>query len=161
VTAAPVIRVRPATTADTDLLVEFNRAMAAESEDKGLDVTVLRRGVAYLLDHPDEGFYLIAERDGRVAGGLMVTYEWSDWRCGRFWWIQSVYVLPEHRRQGVYSGMHDRVRRRALDDPLACGLRLYVERDNQGAMTTYRTLGMAETHYRLYEEEFQRPPAQT
>jgi ribosomal protein S18 acetylase RimI-like enzyme len=149
--------VRPATVADAELLVEFNRAMAAESEDKGLDVAILRGGVEYLIAHPAEGFYLIAERDGQVAGSLMVTFEWSDWRCGRFWWVQSVYVVPGQRRRGVYRQMHEDVRRRALEDPLACGLRLYVERDNAGAMATYRALGMVETHYRLYEEEFQRP----
>lgn len=149
-----MIDVRPATVADTHLLVEFNRAMAEESEDKGLDVATLTRGVEYLLGHPAEGFYLMAERGGQVAGSLLVTFEWSDWRCGRFWWIQSVYVLPEHRRHGVYSGMHDDVRRRALEDPQACGLRLYVEQDNAGAMATYRSLDMVETHYRLYEEEF-------
>jgi ribosomal protein S18 acetylase RimI-like enzyme len=151
--------VRPATAADVPRLVEFNRAMAAESEDKGLDLAVLQRGVEYLIAHPAEGFYLMAERDGHIAGSLMVTFEWSDWRCGRFWWIQSVYVVPEHRRRGVYSQMHDRVRRRALEDPLACGLRLYVERENDGAMATYRALAMVETHYRLYEEEFQRAPS--
>lgn len=148
------IRIRPATPADLDHLVAFNRAMAAESEDKGLDETVLKRGVAYLLAHPDEGFYLMAERGGEAAGSLMVTYEWSDWRNGRFWWIQSVYVRPEHRRSGVYRAMHDHVRASARKDGRSCGLRLYVERDNHGAMATYRAMGMVETHYRLYEEDF-------
>lgn len=152
------IRVRPASAADTEVLVAFNRAMAAESEARDLDVGTLTRGVTYLLAHPTEGFYLVAERGGDVAGSLMVTYEWSDWRCGRFWWIQSVYVTPAQRRQGVYRRMHDAVRHRALEDPQSCGLRLYVERDNSGAMATYRALGMAETHYRLFEETFQRTP---
>ncbi len=148
------IHVRPARADEAPLLVEFNRAMAAESEDKGLDLTVLRRGVDYLLGHPADGFYLLAEHSAEVAGTLMVTYEWSDWRDGRFWWIQSVYVRPERRRHGVYRAMHHHVRKLASADPEACGLRLYVERDNQGAMATYRSLGMDETHYRLYEEEF-------
>lgn len=148
------IRVRAATADEAGLLVEFNRAMAEESEDKGLDVATLRRGVEYLLDHSAEGFYLVAERAGEVAGTLMVTYEWSDWRNGRFWWIQSVYVVPAHRRQGVYRALHEHVRERAREDSRACGLRLYVERENAGAMATYRALGMDETHYRLYEEEF-------
>jgi ribosomal protein S18 acetylase RimI-like enzyme len=148
------IRVRSATAADTSVLVDFNLAMAMESEAKDLDVAILERGVTHLLTHPVDGFYLIAEREGVIAGSLMVTYEWSDWRCGRFWWIQSVYVAPAHRRRGVYREMHGLVRRRAQEDPEACGLRLYVERDNGGAMATYRTLGMDETHYRLYEEDF-------
>jgi ribosomal protein S18 acetylase RimI-like enzyme len=146
--------VRSATAADRELLVAFNRAMAEESEDKGLDPTTLRQGVAHLLEHPADGFYLVAERDGQVAGCLLVTYEWSDWRNGRFWWIQSVYVLPEQRRRGVYRALHARVRALASEDRQACGLRLYVERDNAGAMATYRALGMTETRYRLYEEEF-------
>jgi len=148
------VTVRPARPTDAETLVACNRAMAEESEDKGLDTAVLRRGVDYLLGHPRDGFYLMAERGGEVAGTLMVTYEWSDWRAGRFWWIQSVYVLPAHRRSGVYRAMHAHVREQALADSEACGLRLYVERDNSGAMATYRALGMDETHYRLYEEEF-------
>lgn len=84
----------------------------------------------------------------------MVTFEWSDWRNGRFWWIQSVYVDAAHRRQGVYSALHEAIRRRAEEDPQGCGIRLYVEVENVNAQATYRQLGMSETHYRLYEEEF-------
>lgn len=149
------VSVRPATMDDVAVLVEFNRAMAAESEDKGLNVEVLQRGISYLLEHPEEGFYLVAEVSPQtVAGALMVTFEWSDWRDGRFWWIQSVYVSPDARRKGVYSALHDAVRRRASHDARACGIRLYVEKDNLGAQATYSTLGMTETAYRLYEEEF-------
>jgi len=148
------IAVRPATLADLDLLVDFNLAMARESEDKGLDPARLRRGVTSLLQTPGDGFYLVAEAAGRPAGSLMVTYEWSDWRNGRFWWIQSVYVAPDWRRQGVYSAMHDRVRTMARSDGRSCGIRLYVEHENRGAMATYEALGMDQTHYRLYEEEF-------
>ena len=100
---------RRANEADVDLLVEFNRAHAAEVEDKGLDSDVLRRGISHLLREPRDGFYLIAESAAETgtppvpAGTLMVTREWSDWRNAHFWWIQSVYVLPEYRRQGLYS----------------------------------------------------------
>ena len=136
--------------------------MAAESEDKGLNNDILRRGVAYLMDHPAEGFYLVADlvaevrtqHASEVVGALMVTFEWSDWRCGRFWWIQSVYVSPGHRRKGVYSALHQSVREQALADPEACGIRLYVEKENLGAQATYASLGMTQTAYRLYEEEF-------
>ena len=148
--------VRRATRDDVDALVAFNHAMAVESEDKALDVTQLRAGIEALLAHPDEGHYLIAWHAGERAGALMLTFEWSDWRNGRFWWIQSVYVPPAWRRRGVYSSLHAHVRHAALADPDACGLRLYVERENLGAMATYRALGMEETHYRLYEEEFAR-----
>lgn len=150
----PAVTIRPATRADVDRLVEFQKAMAAETEDKGLNPARLEAGIEYLIDHPQEGFYLMAEREGDSAGSLMVTFEWSDWRNGRFWWIQSVYVDAAHRRQGVYSALHAAIRNQAKDDPQGCGIRLYVEVENVNAQATYRQLGMSETHYRLYEEEF-------
>lgn len=149
-----VISVRTTDQADIPQLVAFNQAMALESEDKGLDVATLTRGVTYLMSHPDEGFYLIAQAGGAVAGALMVTFEWSDWRAGRFWWIQSVFVAAEFRRRGIYTSLHADVRRRAHADPASCGIRLYVERENTGAQATYEALGMAQTAYRLYEEEW-------
>jgi len=148
--------VRRATRVDVDALVAFNHAMAAESEDKALDLARLRAGIEALLAHPDDGYYLIARHERERVGALMLTFEWSDWRNGRFWWIQSVYVPPQWRRRGVYSALHAHVRDAARADPRASGLRLYVERENAGAMATYRSLGMVETHYRLYEEEFDR-----
>lgn len=148
------LRIRAARPEDVETLVRFQEAMAAETEDKGLDPNRLSDGVAYLIDHPSEGFYLIAERDGTSAGSLMVTFEWSDWRNGRFWWIQSVFVDEAHRRQGIYTALHQAIREKALADPQGCGIRLYVEQENVGAQATYAHLGMAETHYRLYEEEF-------
>ncbi|MCR9279217.1 MAG: GNAT family N-acetyltransferase [Pseudomonadaceae bacterium] len=148
------VTVRPATRADIDALVRFNMAMAAETEDKGLDESTLKRGIETLMANPVDGHYLIAERNAEVAGTLMVTYEWSDWRCGRFHWIQSVYVAAEHRRQGVYQALHDTVRRAARDTDDCCGIRLYVERDNTTAQTTYLNLGMVKTDYKLFEEVF-------
>ncbi len=148
--------VRRATREDLTAIVEFNAAMAAESEHRRLDARVLTRGAEHLFDEPADGFYLMAEVDGMAAGSLIVTYEWSDWRNGRFWWIQSVYVLPEFRRKAVYSKMHDWVRNAAITDAHACGIRLYVEKQNIGAQATYQSLGMVATHYDLYEEEFER-----
>ncbi len=146
--------IRRATAEDILTLVRFNAAMAIESEDKGLNTSVLEGGIRYLMDHPDEGFYLVAEEDGTAAGTLMVTFEWSDWRNGRFWWIQSVYVDADFRRQGVYSALHKEIRHAAAADPQGCGIRLYVEKDNRSAQVTYQRLGMHETDYLLYEEEF-------
>ena len=146
--------IRPATEADIPVLVAFQQAMASETEDRGLDAHRLRQGVEYLLGHPQEGFYLVAEREGEPAGSLMVTFEWSDWRNGRFWWIQSVFVAEGHRRRGIYSALHQVVRQQARADPSGCGIRLYVEKGNLGARRTYEALGMRETHYRFYEEEF-------
>ncbi len=147
-------QIRQATQDDRDVLVHFQIAMAQESEDKGLDATVLGHGIQHLFDHPDEGFYLVAEIAGSTAGALMVTYEWSDWRNGRFWWIQSVYVDAKFRRRGIYSALHQWVRRAAMADTDACGIRLYVERENHSAQATYHALDMTETNYRLFEEEF-------
>ena len=150
----PEIRIRRATVEDNAELVRFQVAMARESEDKGLDAETLSAGISYLLEHAAEGFYLVAEVDGVSAGSLMVTFEWSDWRDGRFWWIQSVYVDVEFRRQGVYRALHTAIGESARADAQACGLRLYVEQENNGAQQTYRNLGMHQTHYQIYEEEF-------
>lgn len=139
---------------DLEDLVRFQVAMAAESEDKGLDPKTLAAGVTHLISRPLEGFYLVAEVDGKAAGSLMVTFEWSDWRNGRFWWIQSVYVDPDFRRRGIYSALHQHVKDAAHADPESCGLRLYVEQENTGAQATYLALGMVQTHYRLFEDEF-------
>jgi GNAT superfamily N-acetyltransferase len=144
--------VRMAVAADLDFMVACNRQMAAETEDLGLVEATLRQGIEYLLNHPDEGFYVVAEKHNTRIGTLMVTYEWSDWRNGRFWWIQSVYVMPDQRRTGVYRAMHEFVRTLAQRDTQICGLRLYVERNNTVAQQTYQHIGMSETHYRIYEE---------
>jgi len=149
------ISVRKATVDDVAFIMASNLQMAAETEDVGLDPATLRKGIEYLLAHADEGLYLVAQSAGQPAGTLMVTFEWSDWRNGRFWWIQSVYVPAEFRRRGVYRAMHEAVRQLARQDPQVCGLRLYVERENHVAQQTYQDIGMAETHYRLYEEALQ------
>jgi ribosomal protein S18 acetylase RimI-like enzyme len=129
--------------------------MAEETEGKQLDRGRLKQGVRTLLAQPVEGRYLIAEAESAdTVGALMLTYEWSDWRNGRFWWIQSVYVMPEWRHRRVYRALHTRVRNDARQDPDACGLRLYVERLNETAQSVYRAMGMTQTHYLLYEEDF-------
>ncbi len=143
------------TPVDAGAIAEFNCAMAAETEDRALDRALVDRGVRNLMDRPEYGFYLIAKRtDGTVVGSLMITYEWSDWRNGLFWWIQSVYVRPEHRQQGVYSRLHNHARDLARAAPEVCGLRLYVEAENDRAQFVYRSLGMHETSYGLFEEDF-------
>ena len=146
------ITVRTATAEDIDLLARFNARMADETEDKTLDPETVRAGVQALFDDPDRGFYLVAVRDEEVVGSLMITPEWSDWRNGVFWWIQSVYVRPEARRTGIYRALHHAVRERAEVSDDVCGLRLYVERSNEAARETYEALGMTETSYRMYEE---------
>jgi GNAT superfamily N-acetyltransferase len=145
-------RVRAARAEDTSKIVEFNLAMARETEDKELLPDVLQRGVARALADPVRGRYLVAEVGGEVVACLLLTTEWSDWRDGWFWWIQSVYVDPAHRGRGVYADMHEQVRETARTAGDVVGLRLYVERDNERAKRTYARLGMSETRYRLYEE---------
>lgn len=138
---------------DTETLVAFNQAMALETENKNLDESILTRGVRQLITNPAMGFYLLAECDHRIAGSLMITEEWSDWRAQRFWWIQSVYVTPTMRRQGIYRRLYLEVKQLAQEAGDVCGLRLYVEKDNRAAQTTYKALGMSENQYLLYETD--------
>lgn len=147
----PPLAVRDASLADLDLLVEGNRAMAEETEGLALDLGVLRAGVRAGLEGRADARYLVAERAGAVAGQLMLTREWSDWRNGHVWWIQSVYVWPEHRRSGVYRALYAHVLHQARLQG-AAGIRLYVERDNQRAQATYGALGMDGDHYQLFEQ---------
>jgi ribosomal protein S18 acetylase RimI-like enzyme len=148
--AAP--RLRAALPSDRDVLVEFARAMAAETEDKSLDPTTLRAGTEALLADPARGRVYVIDDAGAVVASLMLTVEWSEWRNGWFWWIQSVYVHPAHRRRGFYRRLHEHVRALAAADPEVCGLRLYVERENRAAQETYRAIGMSQTEYVLFEE---------
>jgi ribosomal protein S18 acetylase RimI-like enzyme len=147
-----MLQIRLATRADAKVLIEFNSAMALETEKKQLLPEVIGAGVAALLDNPASGFYVVAELEGRLVGSLMVTKEWSDWRNGNFWWIQSVYVRPAFRRQGVYKQLYRHVQELAARDPAACGFRLYVERENRRAQSAYRALGMSETGYCVFEQ---------
>ena len=148
------IIIGPAQRGDIDTIAAFNVAMAFETEHKSLDSETVIAGVGALLERPEYGFYLVANRDQRAVGCLMVTSEWSDWRNGLFWWIQSVYVLPDQRRGGVFRTLYQHARRLANDDPGVCGLRLYVERANLTAQHTYHALGMQETPYLMFEEAF-------
>ena len=146
------IHVRAARADDRDTLVRFNAAMALETEDKTLDAQTLGAGIATVLAEPARGFYLVAEVDGAIGGCLMITFEWSDWRNGDWWWLQSVYIAPSFRRLGVFRALYAEVERRAVAQPRVIGVRLYVERDNAKAQQTYAALGMHEAHYRMYEK---------
>lgn len=147
----PGLLIRPALEADIETLVQFNRAMALETEGKSLAEAVVTSGIQRLLAAPQSGFYLVAQVGSRVVACLMVTFEWSDWRDGNFWWIQSVYVAPDARRQGIFSCLFEHVRQLAARDPNVCGLRLYVEHGNTQAQETYRALGMRCTTYAMFE----------
>lgn len=146
--------IRTANTSDAPTIARFNAAMALESESIELDMGVLTAGVEAALSDPGKAFYLISETDGVPLGQLMVTFEWSDWRNGWIWWIQSVYVEPEHRRKGVYSGLYQRLQELAGERGDVRGIRLYVMRENLPAKRTYESLGMHHSEYDLYESEF-------
>jgi GNAT superfamily N-acetyltransferase len=151
------IVIRAAERSDLPRLVQWNAAMAWETEQKALDPAVLERGVAAVFDEPRRGFYLVAELDGVASGCLLVTYEWSDWRAGDFWWIQSVYVVAQGRRAGVFRSLYADVEQRARK-ARSVGLRLYVETENERAQSTYAGLGMSRCHYFMYEAEFAASP---
>ena len=146
--------IRRATPADNETIAVFNERMAWETESLRLDAARIRSGVQSVLQDESKGFYLVAERDGEVIGQLMVTFEWSDWRNGNFWWIQSVYVHPDFRGQGVYSMLYRQLEAAARQTEGVCGLRLYVEQENSRASEVYRRLGMSMTAYRLLETDF-------
>ena len=126
--------------------------MALETEGKVLKDTSLRPGVEAVFADVNKGFYVVAEEGGNIIGGLLVTFEWSDWRNAWFWWIQSVYILPESRGKGIYRGLYDFVKREANRAGDVCGFRLYVERENINARSVYDRLGMQESNYLMYEE---------
>lgn len=146
------MRIRLAEPRDAGEIIRFNQAMAFETEQRRLPEAVISAGVRYVLDHPEAGFYLITEQEDTTVGSLMVTYEWSDWRNGYFWWIQSVYVVPEFRRRGIYRRLYAEVKRLAATADDCRGFRLYVEKENTGAQKTYEALGMAPCPYIMYEE---------
>jgi ribosomal protein S18 acetylase RimI-like enzyme len=146
--------IRPAIASDADFLARGNTAMALETEHKRLDPAVVSAGVRAALADPGKGRYFVAERDGQRVGQLMFTYEWSDWRNGTFLWIQSVYVLPEARRSGVFRTLFRHVERLAADDTAVCGIRLYVERENTRAQATYRHCGLHDAGYAVMEVDY-------
>jgi GNAT superfamily N-acetyltransferase len=146
------MKIRIASLKDTASLVEFNQAMALETEGKQLDTQTLRSGVEAVLHDEEKGFYAVAESDDKIVGGLLVTFEWSDWRDNWFWWIQSVYILPAFRGKKIYSRLYDFVKQNAEQTGDVCGFRLYVERENTNAQKVYEKCGMEASHYLMYEE---------
>jgi len=153
------IVIRQATASDISSIASFNQAMALETEAKELSTEVITGGVTRMMEQPALGFYLVAEIEGpgtdvEICGCLGITYEWSDWRNGLFWWIQSVFVTQSQRRKGVFAELYRHVEVLAKKQEDVCGIRLYVERTNNNAQKTYHGLGMIETEYNLLEVEF-------
>ncbi|HEX4609287.1 MAG TPA: GNAT family N-acetyltransferase [Urbifossiella sp.] len=143
--------IRRATPADAAVVAANNAALARETEAKELDPATLAAGVRAVLADPAKGVYTVAEQGGEVVGQVMLTYEWSDWRNGWFWWVQSVYVRPDARRGGVFRVLFADILARAAADPGVIGVRLYMEPGNDRARATYRSLGLAEAGYEVFE----------
>lgn len=146
------VHIRPATLGDAGVIADFNRRLAWESEGLRLDEAVLAAGVQALLADASKGWYLVAEESGTIVGQVMVTFEWSDWRNGWFWWIQSVYVREDVRRRGVFRSLYAHVFSLAQSKPEVIGLRLYVENENTRAQQTYLKLGMQAAGYSVLQK---------
>ncbi len=138
------------------MIADYNARLAIETEDLRLEPVRLLAGVVALLGDPAKGVYYLAEVGGVVAGQVMITYEWSDWRNGNLWWLQSVYVAQEYRRQGIFRQLFEHVKALASSNPEVRGLRLYMHAENSKARRSYEELGMKATHYQVFEMEFAR-----
>lgn len=145
-----MVNIRKANPEDAGTIVDFQQAMAWETERMSLNPDTLRNGVNSVFKTFSCGQYWVAEEDGIVIASLLITYEWSDWRNSNVWWIQSVYVLPAWRRKGIFKAMYLRIRNEAEKQGVA-GLRLYVETNNYTAQHTYEAMGMQSRHYKMYE----------
>lgn len=139
---------------DISTIVNFNSAMAMETESKQLDSVTVRKEVEAALKNRELGFYLIAESDGVPVGQLMVTKEWSDWRNREFWWIQSVYIHTDYCKNNIYRKLYSEVIKSAKESGKVCGIRLYVDKNNTKAQKVYSKLGMTESNYLLFEEDW-------
>ncbi len=157
------LNIRPATLADLEILTEFSATMAWETEQRTLDRTRLRLGTQAVIEQPSRGQYYVADlrqedqTDTVIVGQLLITYEWSDWRNAQFWWIQSVYVPPAWRRKGIYRRMHHTIMDLARSRADVCGVRLYVEGNNNIAKGAYKRVGLSPSNYEIYESDFVLP----
>jgi ribosomal protein S18 acetylase RimI-like enzyme len=150
------ISIRSATSADAELIADFNNRLAMETEDRTLNNDLIVPGVDALLHDAAKGRYWVALAEDRIVGQIGVTYEWSDWRNGMLWWIQSVYVHEDFRRRGIFSALYRHVESLAAAEANVRGLRLYLEKENRGAQKTYESLGISVTGYRVMETIFEK-----
>ena len=142
--------IRKAVPEDGAVIIDFQQKMAWETEKMNLSPELIQKGVSAVFKNSARGQYWVAEENGLIISSLLITYEWSDWRNANVWWFQSVYVLPEFRRKGIFKTMYTRIKKEAEMDN-AAGLRLYVETNNLPAQFTYESLGMQSQHYKMYE----------
>lgn len=155
------LQIRPAKATDAVLVADFNARLALETENKRLDPEIALRGARVGLEHPEWCRYFVVECDGRPAGQAMITFEWSDWRCGLFWWFQSVYIHPDYRRRGVFRALFEHISGLARSSPEVCGLRLYVEEHNRSAIETYRRLGLQASGHIVFEQDWSGPDSRS
>lgn len=145
------MEIRKAHQSELSTLADFQQKMAKETEGLELNQETLNKGVAAVFNDSNKGIYYVATEDNTIIASLLITYEWSDWRNGQVYWIQSVYVLPEHRGKGVYKAMYLHLKNEVEQNPEILGLRLYVEKDNTNAQKVYTKLGMDGQHYKMFE----------
>jgi GNAT superfamily N-acetyltransferase len=145
-----MISIRKALPADAPSIIDFQLKMAWETEKMKLVPGTVTKGVYAVFHESSRGQYYVAAEKDKVVASLLITFEWSDWRNCNVWWFQSVYVLPEYRRQGIFRNMYTHIRHLAEEQGIA-GLRLYVETKNNSAQKTYEALGMSSEHYSFYE----------
>jgi ribosomal protein S18 acetylase RimI-like enzyme len=145
-----MITIRKARPEDAPAITDFQQKMAWETEKLALSTDIVTKGVNAVFSNSAYGQYWVAADDDLVIASLLITNEWSDWRNTNVWWFQSVYVLPEYRRRGIFRSMYHNIKEEACKDGIA-GLRLYVETNNSRAKLTYESLGMQSEHYTMYE----------
>lgn len=146
-----MINIRPSKSEDISILADFQRCLADETENIYLDNEVVSAGLKALFADPAKGIYYVAEAEGKIIGCFLITYEWSDWRNGMVWWLQSVYIFPTHRRQGIFKKMYDHIIQMIHHDKNIIGLRLYVDKKNTHAQKVYQAMGMNGDHYTVFE----------
>jgi ribosomal protein S18 acetylase RimI-like enzyme len=143
--------IRKARSSDIPTIVDFQKRLALESENVHLDANLVAQGIQAMFDDPAKGIYFVAEVDGELAGCHSITYEWSDWRNRMVLWLQSVYVVEKHRKNGVFKAMFENLKSLIANDLKVAGLRLYVDKTNERAQKVYEAMGMNGEHYRVFE----------
>lgn len=146
-----MIEIRQAASTDVDTIARYNVALCRETEGRELDPATVTNGVKRFVSECHRGRYFVAVINGEVVGQTAYTFEWSDWRNGEIWWIQSVYVHPDFRSQGVFRTLFMHIKELAEADADCCGIRLYMEQENKTARESYRRLGFSETGYVVFE----------
>lgn len=144
-------QIRKAGIADIEIIARFQLEMAMETEKLRLELPVVLQGVRAVIDNENKGSYFVCEINGEVVASLLITFEWSDWRNAFIYWLQSVYVLKDYRRMGIFHNMYLFVKKMADDDPAVAGIRLYVDKSNNTARKVYEKAGMSGDHYVTYE----------